>query len=311
MQQCRKLLKEYRNGNYKVRIFSDGTKVRFSKDDEFCPKFPESIDLKITNQCDLRCPMCHEKSTPMGKEGDLNHPFLDTLVPGTELAIGGGNPLEHRDLIPFLQKMKRKGIICNITVNQVHLVKHKELIQMVRLFKDGQEFKMSKRTGNAVSMKELCEDCGVDAVRYFFVSRAASSHLDFDLDLAGKMDSSNPVYYAQYAHARLCAVLEKAKDINLDIEGKNLKEEKELKLLKVLCDFPKEIVQAAEARAPFKITNYIQKLATTIHEFYTECRVIDETNLDVTSSRLALCKAAKIVMSNALTTIGVSAPTKM
>ena len=129
MQQCRKLLKEYRNGNYKVRIFSDGTKVRFSKDDEFCSKFPESIDLKITNQCDLRCPMCHEKSTPMGKEGDLNHPFLDTLVPGTELAIGGGNPLEHRDLIPFLQKMKRKGIICNITVNQVHLVKHKELIQ--------------------------------------------------------------------------------------------------------------------------------------------------------------------------------------
>ena len=186
-----------------------------------------------------------------------------------------------------------------------------ELIQMVRLFKDGQEFKMSKRTGNAVSMKELCEDCGVDAVRYFFVSRAASSHLDFDLDLAGKMDSSNPVYYAQYAHARLSTVLEKAKDIVLDIDGKNLKEEKELKLLKVLCDFPKEIVQAAEARAPFKITNYIQKLATTIHEFYTECRVIDESNLEVTSSRLALCKAAQIVMSNALTTIGVSSPKKM
>ena len=125
------------------------------------------------------------------------------------------------------------------------------------------------------------------------------------------MDSTNPVYYAQYAHARLSAVLERGSNVALDIEGKGLKEEKELKLLKVLCDFPKEIVQAAEARAPFKITNYIQKLATTIHEFYTECRVIDETNLDVTSSRLALCKAAKIVMSNALTTIGVSAPSKM
>ena len=129
MQQCRKLLKEYRNGNYKVRIFSDGTKVRFSKDDEFCPKFPESIDLKITNRCDLRCPMCHEKSTPSGKNGSFDHPFFDTLVPGTELAIGGGNPLDHQDLIPFLMRMKRKGIICNITVNQVHLVKHKELIQ--------------------------------------------------------------------------------------------------------------------------------------------------------------------------------------
>lgn len=129
MQQCRRLLREYINGNYTVRIYSDGTKIRFSNDDEFYPIFPESIDLKITNQCDLRCPMCHEKSTPMGKEGDLNHPFFDTLVPGTELALGGGNPLSHSSLIPFLLRMKLKGIICNITVNQVHLIKHQELIQ--------------------------------------------------------------------------------------------------------------------------------------------------------------------------------------
>ena len=186
-----------------------------------------------------------------------------------------------------------------------------ELIQMVRLFKDGQEFKMSKRTGNAVSMKELCELSSVDAVRYFFVSRAASGHLDFDLDLASKMDSSNPVYYAQYAHARLCAVLDKAKDVKIDVTGNGLKEEKELALLKVLADFPKEIVQAAEARAPFKITNYIQKLATSIHEFYTICRVIDEEQPEITASRLALCEASKIVMKNALETIGVTAPSKM
>ena len=186
-----------------------------------------------------------------------------------------------------------------------------ELIQMVRLFKDGQEFKMSKRTGNAVSMKELCEEAGVDAVRYFFVSRAASGHLDFDLDLAHKMDSTNPVYYAQYAHARLSAVLEKGKNYELDLSGKGLKEEKELALLKVLADFPKEISSAAEARAPFKITNYIQKLATSIHEFYTMCRVIDEEEPSITASRLALCKASKIVMRNALDTIGVTAPEKM
>lgn len=128
MQQC-KLLKEYQNGNYKVRIYSDGTKIRFSKDDELISEFPESIDLKITNRCDLRCPMCHEKSTPSGKNGSFDHPFLDTLVPGTELAIGGGNPLDHVDLVPFLKKMKEKGIICNITVNQIHLVRFKELIQ--------------------------------------------------------------------------------------------------------------------------------------------------------------------------------------
>ena len=128
MRPC-KLLKEYQNGNYQVKIYSDGSKIRFTKDDEFEALFPESIDLKITNRCDLRCPMCHELSTPMGKDADLNHPFLDTLVHGTELAIGGGNPLDHQDLIPFLMRMKRKGIICNITVNQIHLIKKKELIQ--------------------------------------------------------------------------------------------------------------------------------------------------------------------------------------
>ena len=90
-----------------------------------------------------------------------------------------------------------------------------ELIQMVRLFKDGQEYKMSKRTGNAVSMRELCEEVGIDAVRYFFVSRAGSSHLDFDLDLVSKMDSSNPVFYAQYAHARLSKVLEHSLSLRL------------------------------------------------------------------------------------------------
>lgn len=124
-----KLLSEYINGNYKVRLFSDGTKIRFSHDNEFHPKFPESIDLKITNRCDLRCLMCHEKSTPTGKNADLNHLFFNTLNKGTELAIGGGNPLAHKDLIQFLRRMKEKGIICNITVNQIHLINNKILIQ--------------------------------------------------------------------------------------------------------------------------------------------------------------------------------------
>lgn len=186
-----------------------------------------------------------------------------------------------------------------------------ELIQMVRLFKDGKEYKMSKRTGNALSMKELCEEVGVDAVRYFFVSRAASSHLDFDLDLASKMESSNPVFYAQYAHARLSTVLDKGSHYELNYDGTNLNHEKEIALLKVLVDFPKEVSQCALLRTPYKMTNYIQKLATAIHEFYTECRVIDENNNSLTSSRLALAKASKIVMKNALDTIGVSAPEKM
>lgn len=186
-----------------------------------------------------------------------------------------------------------------------------ELIQMVRLFKDGKEYKMSKRTGNAVSMRELCEEVGVDAVRYFFVSRAGSSHLDFDLDLVAKMDSSNPVFYAQYAHARLSKVLEQNADIEIDIAGKHLTSETEKGLLKVMEDFPKEVISAALARAPYKLTNYIQKLASSIHEFYTVCRIADRENVEVTASRLALASAAKQVMKNALNLIGVSAPSRM
>lgn len=186
-----------------------------------------------------------------------------------------------------------------------------ELIQMVRLFKDGKEYKMSKRTGNAVSMRELCEEVGVDAVRYFFVSRAGSSHLDFDLDLVAKMDSSNPVFYAQYAHARLSKVLEQNADIEIDIAGKHLTSETEKGLLKVMEDFPKEVISAALARAPYKLTNYIQKLAASIHEFYTVCRIADRENVEVTASRLALASAAKQVMKNALNLIGVSAPSRM
>lgn len=186
-----------------------------------------------------------------------------------------------------------------------------ELIQMVRLFKDGEEYKMSKRTGNAVSMKELCEETSIDAVRYFFVSRAASSHLDYDIDSAKKMEASNPVYYAQYAHARLCAIMEQGKDIPLDVNGACLVEEKEKALLKILAEYPKEILSSATTRSPYKITNYIQKLATSINEFYTICRVIDRNNLAVSSSRMALCKASEIVLKNALEVIGVTAPERM
>lgn len=207
----------------------------------------------------------------------------------------------------YIERMKSSLVMLGHKASDLDI----ELIQMVRLFKDGEEYKMSKRTGNAISMKELCEEVGIDAVRYFFVSRAASSHLDFDLDLASKMESSNPVYYAQYAHARLCAVLEKGKAYQLDLSCKGLGSEKEIALMKILVDFPKEVSQCAAQRAPYKMTNYIQKLATAIHEFYSDCRIVDENNVELTSSRLALSKASQIVMKNALDTIGVTAPEKM
>ena len=207
----------------------------------------------------------------------------------------------------YIERMKSSLQMFNYSRESLEI----ELIQMVRLFKDGAEYKMSKRTGNAVSMKVLCEETSVDSVRYYFVSRAASSHLDYDIDSASKMEASNPVYYAQYAHARLCAIMEQGKDIPLDVTGANLTEEKEKALLKVLSDYPREVLNAALNRAPYKMTTYIQKLASSINEFYTVCRVIDRTNIEVSSSRIALCKASAIVLKNALELIGVTAPNRM
>ena len=186
-----------------------------------------------------------------------------------------------------------------------------ELIQMVRFIKDGKEFKASKRSGDAITLHEICEEVGVDAMRYFFAMRTQSGHMDFDMDLAKEQSSNNPVYYAQYAHARLASILNQGNDISLDVTGSKLEKPSELNLLKHLASFPALILDAAKERAPFKITNYIRELAELVHSFYVECKVIDRDNIDVSSSRLALCKASKQVMKNALNLIGVSAPDHM
>lgn len=124
------LLGRYRNGNYVTTILSDGTRIRETNDDEFIPDHAENMDIKITNACSAGCPFCHEDSTKDGKHGDiLNEKFVDTLYPFQEAAIGGGNILEHPDLIPFLEKLKEKKVIANITVNQIHFEKEQELIK--------------------------------------------------------------------------------------------------------------------------------------------------------------------------------------
>lgn len=123
------ILGTYQNGNYTVHIYSDGTKIRENDLDHFDAEFPESFDIKITNQCDMGCPMCHEDSRVDGKHGDiLRLPFLDSIHPYTELAIGGGNPLAHPDLIQFLQLCKDRNLIPNITVNKVHFMKDLPLL---------------------------------------------------------------------------------------------------------------------------------------------------------------------------------------
>ena len=170
---------------------------------------------------------------------------------------------------------------------------------------------MSKRTGKAIAHRELIEDVGVDAVRYFFVERSASSHLDFNYNLAMEQSSSNPVFYCQYAHARGASLLKLGEEFPIDQEGKCLKEPEEFAILKHLADFSGMIESAAKEREPAKMTAYVHKLAELVHEFYASCRIIDRENRDLTSSRLGLIKACEIVLENGLGILGVSAPEKM
>lgn len=190
-----------------------------------------------------------------------------------------------------------------------------EIIQMVNLMKNGEKVKMSKRTGKAVTLRELMEEVGVDAMRWFFAMRSSDSHLDFDMDLAVSESNENPVYYVQYAHARVCSILRQGEtlgyhaDENVDLTL--LSSEKELELIKKLSEFPQAVIEAADKLATHRMTNYVFELASALHSFYNVERVIDETNVEKSKARYQLMKAVQITIKNALALLGVSAPERM
>ncbi|MGG3661187.1 arginine--tRNA ligase [Bacillus gobiensis] len=190
-----------------------------------------------------------------------------------------------------------------------------EIIQLVHLYKNGEKMKMSKRTGKAVTMRDLIEEVGLDAVRYFFAMRSADTHMDFDLDLAVSKSNENPVYYAQYAHARICSMIRQGESLGIQTEGtldlKEIHSEKEYDLLKTIGSFPEIVADAAEKRIPHRVTNYIYELASVLHSFYNAEKVLDPENEEKSRARLALMKATRITLKNALELIGVSAPEKM
>ena len=189
------------------------------------------------------------------------------------------------------------------------------IMQMVRLVRDGETVKVSKRSGKALTLNDLLDEIGVDACRFFFNAKP-DTHLEFDLDLAVRQDSENPVYYVQYAHARICSLL-----ATLEAEGHPvppaesvnaalLTEPQELDLLRQLAAFPEEILLAARDYDPSRVNRYAIELAARFHRFYNACRIRGAES-DVQGARLALASAVRSVIHTALTVIGVSAPEKM
>lgn len=206
----------------------------------------------------------------------------------------------------YINRLKSALMINGLNKNTLEV----EMTQMVRIIKDGQEVKMSKRLGNAIKMRELVNLVGVDACRYFFVARSSNSHLDFDLDIALANNSSNPVYYCQYAYARIQSILSDDK-ILINSNYELLNNDLELQLMKILTDYDKIIIDASNERAPYKICNYTYNLASKIHEYYAKYKVNNTDEVILSGARKALLKACSIVLKDSLNLIGVFAPNKM
>jgi arginyl-tRNA synthetase len=186
------------------------------------------------------------------------------------------------------------------------------IVQLVKLVKDGKEVRMSKRAGNVVYIDDLINEIGHDVTRFFFLMYSPDTHMNFDLGLAKERSQKNPVFYVQYAHARICSILEKAQ--NIDYAGADvglLVHEKELSLIKELDKFPQLVEEIAGNYEVHKLAHYAIRLADKFHSFYDACRVIDEENSELSRARLLLVNAVRIVLAGTLELIGVSAPNKM
>ena len=191
--------------------------------------------------------------------------------------------------------------------------------QMVKIIENGEELKLSKRAGTIITLEELVEKVGKDAARYTLIRYPTDTPMVMDVDLLRKNTNDNPVYYVQYAHARICAVLRNAKELGISYSVDNFKpellvHERERELIGLLTEFPRVVASAAEMREPHRVARYIEDLAGQYHRFYNDCRVLplgDEKPTELNSSRATLCLATAQVISNGLDLLGVSAPEKM
>lgn len=216
---------------------------------------------------------------------------------------------DHHGYVP---RMKAALTALGLDANRLDIV----IMQMVRLVRNGETIKLSKRSGKAITLNTLLEEIPIDAARFFFNLREPNSHFDFDLELAAKQSSENPVYYVQYAHARICSILNKAKEQGFEMtipsveELNALNSSEERELISHLANLTDEIISAAKGYDPAKITHYVVELATLFHKFYNAQRVmIDDKKL--MNARLYLCTAVKSTIKNILTMLKIDAPESM
>lgn len=216
---------------------------------------------------------------------------------------------DHHGYIP---RMKAALTALGIDANRLDIV----IMQMVRLVSNGETIKLSKRSGKAITLNTLLEEVPIDAARFFFNLREPNSHFDFDLELAAKQSSENPVYYVQYAHARICSIIKKAKEEGIDISNvddsvlNRLCTDEERELISHLAGLTDEIINAAKIYDPAKITHYVIELATLFHKFYNAHRVVTDDR-ELTQARLYLCTAVKNTIKNILVMLKVDVPESM
>ena len=213
----------------------------------------------------------------------------------------------------YVARVKAAMAALGLDPNQLEIL----LLQMVSLFRNGELVKMSKRTGQAITLNELIEEVGTDAARYFFIMRSLDTQLDFDLDLAKSHRNENPVYYIQYANARIFSIYKQVAENGdvFDMTWKNtkwdkLKEERELALIKKMAAYPEEIRKAAADRAPHRIAHFVYEMAGLFHAFYNNCHII-QSDKELEEARLALVTAVQITIANCLAVLGISAPETM
>ena len=257
--------------------------------------------------CDKDFVLVRSNGIPTYIVPDIAYHYNKLVTRGFDLAV---NVLgaDHHGYVP---RLKAAMQALGVDPDRICVV----LMQMVRLVRDGQEYKLSKRSGKAISLATLLDEIDIDAARMFFNLREPATHFEFDLDLALEQSSQNPVYYVQYAHARICSILRNLTEDGVDVAAMktaagHYTEEAERELIRFITGYTSEIVSAARTYNPARLTKYALELATLFHKFYNTCRVKCDDEA-VMAARVKLCLAAKQTLYNCLTLLKITAPEKM